>query len=173
MPTPRRSPNNPIGHAGAAIRSGMAAPSGRRPPLRVPDPLELRRHEVAQRRMPAAQVVEAIQKPEDFRGGLLARGAGGAAQRLAFLGGEQALRSGVVVAAADGSHRLQDAGLRAAPGERQRRVLATAVGMEDHPLHPRAAKAMSSAARTKLAVCRSSMAEPTTRRLNTSSIAAR
>ncbi len=80
--------------------------------------------------MSAFPVVETFHETEDLEFRLRAGRELNALQQLAFHRGEEALRHGVVETVARRSHRALDARCGALPGEHQRRVLATAVGME-------------------------------------------
>ena len=80
--------------------------------------------------MATAPVVKALQEFEDLALHLLAALERGALQQFAFDCGEQALGHGAIETAAYPPHRSLDAGLGATLAERQRRVLAAAVGME-------------------------------------------
>ena len=97
-----------------------------------------------------------------------------AIEQLALERGEEALAQRVVVAVADRAHRGPHAGLAAAPPEGERGVLAALVGVMDHARRAGAASsAMSSAARTSSVRRCVAIAQPTTRRLQTSSTTAR
>ena len=97
---------------------------------------EVDRRDLAERGVPPARVVEALDEVEDGHLRLGLRLEAFAVEKLALERREEALAERVVVRVADRAHRGSDTGLPAAQPERDRRVLRALVRVMDHSLGP-------------------------------------
>ena len=95
-------------------------------------PLELDGRQVAERRVAAARIVEALDELEDRHARLGLRPEPSPVQQLAFERGEETLRHCIVIGIANRSHRGAHARLTAALAELDGRILRALVGVVDH-----------------------------------------
>src|SRR5207247_307217 len=127
------------------------------------------RAEIAERRVTATQVVEALDEVEDGRRQLPPRRPAPAVEELTLERREEALGHRVVEAVADAAHRTRQSGLSKPAPEGEAGVLASVVGVvTTSTVGRRWATAMLSASSTSSVRRWSVIDHPTTRRLNAS-----
>jgi len=152
-------------------RSLRPARCGRSRRRRVP--LEVDRRHVDERGMAEGRVVRAFDELEDRGAGVARRAERHPIEEFALQRREEALAHRSVVAIADRAHRRPDVRVATAAPEFDRRVLAALVGMMNHPGRPSLRNPISRAARTRPVRRCVAIAQPTIRRLQTSSTTAR
>lgn len=123
--------------------------------------------------MTPPRIVPALDEGEDGSAGFGLGAETPSIEQFTFQGGKEALAHCIIIGVADRAHRRSHTGASAAGSEGQRGVLAALVGMMNDAVWPALPNSHVQSVQDHLAAPRGARAQPTMRRLKTSSTTAR